>query len=89
MHNYRARLHVRYRRFADVPRALKQAARSAAREAVLRGELQRRPCEVVGCMVVAEMHHDDYSQPLVVRWLCRPHHFDVHDGWDVDQLGPV
>ena len=24
------------------------------------------------------MHHPDYSAPLHVYWLCRPHHLDWH-----------
>src|SRR5262245_57418077 len=37
-----------------------------------RGKIKRQPCEVCGS--TAQMHHDDYSRPLEVRWLCRPHH---------------
>lgn len=38
-----------------------------------RGKLIPGPCEMCGGKTV-EMHHDDYSKPLKVRWLCRAHH---------------
>lgn len=44
--------------------------------AVRRGLLTRQPCEICGGR--AEAHHDDYSKPLDVRWLCKPHHFEHH-----------
>src|SRR5689334_5196676 len=44
-----------------------------------RGLVKRRPCEVCGSEP-ADAHHDDYSRPLEVRFLCRRHHriFHVH-----------
>ncbi len=45
--------------------------------AVKTGRLKRLPCEVCG-KEPAEGHHDDYSKPLDVRWLCKPHHDDHH-----------
>ena len=44
--------------------------------AVKAGRLPKRPCCV--CGEEAEAHHDDYSKPLEVRWLCRVHHVQVH-----------
>lgn len=37
------------------------------------GNIARLPCEVCGAEKV-DAHHDDYSKPLEVRWLCRRHH---------------
>jgi hypothetical protein len=47
-----------------------------------RGTLVKSNCEVCGSEK-SEAHHDDYSQPLVVRWLCRRHHKIHHS-----QFGP-
>ncbi|WP_218650451.1 hypothetical protein [Brevundimonas sp. P7753] len=35
-------------------------------------------CEVCSATRV-DAHHDDYSRPLDVRWLCRAHHMEVHN----------
>ena len=41
------------------------------------GKLTKQPCEVCGKDKV-EAHHDDYSKPLNVRWLCFLHHRMLH-----------
>jgi len=56
---------------------VKMAARRAVRAEIVRGNLRRQPCEVCGEHRV-DAHHDDYGQPLSVRWLCRIHHRQVH-----------
>lgn len=44
--------------------------------AIKRGVLVRQPCEVCGAKGLA--HHDDYTKPLEVRWLCPLHHARHH-----------
>ena len=44
--------------------------------AVKLGFLRHGPCEVCG-LPITDGHHDDYSQPLNVRWLCKLHHLHV------------
>ncbi len=46
-------------------------------EAIQRGYLVKLPCEVCGNKKV-HGHHDDYSKPLEVRWLCHIHHEETH-----------
>lgn len=45
--------------------------------AIIRGDITRLPCEKCGAVKV-DAHHDDYSKPLEVRWLCRKHHIEHH-----------
>jgi len=45
--------------------------------AIRNGKLKKQPCEVCGEIKV-EAHHDDYSKPLNVRWLCKYHHTQHH-----------
>ena len=42
------------------------------------GKLKRMPCELCG-KPNSQAHHDDYSKPLEVRWLCVRHHQDHHN----------
>ena len=53
------------------------AAHQAVANAVKTGRLKRLPCEVCGDSKV-QGHHDDYSKPLTVRWVCFKHHQEIH-----------
>jgi len=55
----------------------KKRAHNTVQRAVKDGRLQRKPCEVCGATRV-QAHHDDYSKPLQVRWLCARHHTREH-----------
>jgi ribosomal protein S27AE len=52
------------------------------------GLLVRQPCEVCGREKV-DAHHDDYSQPLKVRWLCRRCHGQHHARLNREQSSTV
>ena len=47
----------------------RERARAAVTRAVGSGRLQRRPCEACG-EAETQAHHEDYSRPLDVVWLC-------------------
>ena len=55
----------------------KVAAQSRLKEAVQDGRIKRQPCEECGALKT-HGHHDDYSRPLDVRWLCSICHARVH-----------
>lgn len=41
------------------------------------GLVSRKPCEICG-ETNSHAHHDDYTRPLNVRWLCPIHHKEWH-----------
>lgn len=53
-------------------------AHNAVARAIIRGRLQRKPCEMCGTTAFVAAHHDDYSKPLAVMWLCPIHHASRH-----------
>ncbi len=52
-------------------------ARNAVSNAIRDGRLTRQPCEVCGD-IKSQAHHEDYSRPLDVQWLCFKHHRETH-----------
>lgn len=56
---------------------VKKRANAKVQSALRAGRLMRLPCEVCGDPKT-HAHHDDYSKPLDVRWLCRNHHMQEH-----------
>lgn len=40
--------------------------------------IKREECEIVNCSQLGEKHHEDYSKPLEVRFLCINHHRELH-----------
>jgi hypothetical protein len=54
----------------------KYRAQTALNNAIRDGKIKRQPCKV--CGEKAHAHHDDYSKPLEVIWLCAVHHAQAH-----------
>lgn len=69
-HKHYASLYLK--KFPDRMRAY-----GRVRYAIKTGKLKKLPCEVCGSPDT-EGHHDDYSKPLDVRWLCPFHHKEYH-----------
>ncbi len=55
----------------------KRKAQRIVERAIAAGELKRQSCEECG-EPRSHAHHDDYSDPLDVRWLCASHHTRHH-----------
>jgi len=64
------------KRWAELPLE-KRRAHWTVHNAIRDGRLMKEPCEVCG-VEKTDAHHDDYSKPLEVRWLCRKHHGERH-----------
>ena len=47
------------------------------RTALRRGLIQRLPCEVCGAEPT-DAHHENYHEPMRVKFLCRKHHRALH-----------
>lgn len=56
----------------------KANARSYLNVYIHRGKIVPQPCEVCSTTINVQAHHDDYSKPLEVRWLCPLHHLELH-----------
>jgi hypothetical protein len=56
----------------------KKAAHQAVQTAVRNRGLVKSPCQVCGRAIRIHAHHDDYSKPLDVIWLCHEHHMARH-----------
>jgi ribosomal protein S27AE len=66
----------------------KYSARQAVLMAVRSGRLKKESCAACGETKV-HAHHDDYSRPLDVRWLCEAHHRELHPRGDAKAAASI
>lgn len=71
--NLRKKSNYLYDRKYKKSNPLKIRATNAIRYAVRNKKLIPKPCEVCGTRK-SEAHHEDYSKPLEIIWLCSYHH---------------
>lgn len=55
----------------------KEKARRILRLNVKKGYVKKKRCEVCDSETT-QAHHEDYTKPLTVNWLCPLHHKDKH-----------
>lgn len=57
---------------------IKIHARQLVRTAIQTGKIKKFLCETCNSDRFVQAHHDDYSKPLEIRWLCKKHHNAWH-----------
>lgn len=63
----------------------KHRARNICGRAIKNGVLVKEHCMVCGSNKNIHAHHEDYTKPLSVWWLCKQHHKDRHaclEAWE-------
>lgn len=55
----------------------KESCRQKTIRAVKNGKITKTACIICGDVNV-EAHHDDYTNPLDVKWMCKKHHLEMH-----------
>jgi hypothetical protein len=74
---YKEKSRERTARYAEKNKS-KVKSRLAIKHAIEAGKLQRKPCEICGSSENIQAHHEDYSKPFDVIWLCLEHHNWIH-----------
>ena len=69
--------HYHYKKLQKMRYPERMRARKITTNAIARGKLIQQPCVVCG-IPDSHAHHEDYSRPLEVIWLCAQHHRELH-----------
>jgi hypothetical protein len=58
---------------------IKKGAHDKLNKAIKTGKIKANCfCEICGIETKTQAHHTDYSEPLIVVWVCRECHRDIH-----------
>ena len=69
--------HYHYKKLQKQRYPKRIRSREALSKAVSAGKVIPECCAVCGCSNT-QAHHEDYSKPLDVIWLCAEHHRELH-----------
>jgi hypothetical protein len=69
--------HYKKQQMERYPKRVK--ARKMVYEALKSGNLEKEPCEECGSEDDVQAHHEDYDEPLEVKWYCRVCHREIHE----------
>lgn len=73
----KARSRNYFRTVRDIPKERqKRLAREKVQRALRSGKIKREPCLICG-NEISEAHHEDYTKPLEIIWLCKEHHIQA------------
>jgi hypothetical protein len=56
----------------------KKRAREIVSNAIQNKKIKKYPCEICGQTEKIQAHHEDYTKPLEIIWLCAKHHNEYH-----------
>lgn len=76
-HRYKSRRSAVTKRY-NIAHAERRKAHVLIGNAIRKGSLLKQPCERCQSVKNIHAHHEDYSKPLVVVWLCQPCHGQRH-----------
>jgi predicted nucleic acid-binding Zn ribbon protein len=69
----------KYKEFKDPLLVLRNRTRRKTKDLLKKGIIQKQTCVVCGKHDVIA-HHEDYSRPNDVIWICEKHHAKYHNG---------
>jgi hypothetical protein len=75
--DYKSLRHKEYVKMYKLKNPEKVFAGDTLRNSIKLGKNKKQPCEICG-NPKSQGHHDDYSKPLDVVWLCQEHHTWIH-----------
>lgn len=68
-----------YQRTTRLKHKEQKIAYDTYHKALRNGEIIKKPCEICGKINNVQAHHEDYTKPLSVNFLCRKHHLQKHN----------